>query len=277
MGKRVDYIIVGQGLAGSALAWELMRRGKSLMVFDNPTANKSSAIAAGLFNPITGRVLTKTWQAETIFPFLHSFYQDAENISKEKFLNQVPIYRPFVSADEVAQWQEKLRHGGINGVELVMHPAGSFDIPNPYGGMEIVNSGYLNVLRWIETVRNALIEKNSFSQTVFAEDALETGGSIQYNDIEADKIIFCNGLQALKGKFFNWLPIRPLKGETLDVKLTFVPARIFNRCAYLVPTEQENIYKVGATYDHAPFSESTTTKGRDYLASALHAWRSSGE
>jgi glycine oxidase len=268
MSRRVDYIIIGQGLAGSALAWELMQRGKSLMVFDNPSANKASSVAAGLYNPITGRVLTRTWLAEQIFPFLDAFYKDAERITGKQFLHNHPIYRPFVSADESVQWRNKI-NTGTNGINLIVHPAGSFNIPNPYGGIEIVNSGYINVIRWIDTVRKALIEKGSYSESVFDVDAIETNEGIFYKNILADKIIFCDGLAALNSKLLRWLPLRPLKGETMDVTLSFKPERLFNRGVYLAPTERENIFKVGATYEHAPFSESITIKGRDYLTTAL--------
>ena len=53
--RHVDYIIVGQGLAGSAVAVQLLRAGKKIVVFDRPESNKASHVAAGLFNPITGK------------------------------------------------------------------------------------------------------------------------------------------------------------------------------------------------------------------------------
>jgi glycine oxidase len=269
MSRRVDYIIIGLGLAGSALAWELMRRGKSLLVFDNPSANRASAVAAGLFNPITGRVLTKTWMAEAIFPFLDSFYGDAEKTTGERFFHKLPIYRPFVSAEERMQWQAKIDSAGIKDIVLNVCQPGSFNMVNPYGGIEIVNSGYLNVMRWIETVRKALVFKDSFSENTFQEEGVQAGEFIRYEDVVADKIIFCNGMQALKSPFFHWLPLRPLKGQTLDVRLSFVPERIFNRGVYVAPSDTQNVFKVGATYEHAPFSESTTDSARNYLSSTL--------
>ncbi|QLH32628.1 MAG: FAD-binding protein [Cyclobacteriaceae bacterium] len=32
----IDYLIVGQGLAGSCLAWQLVQRGKRVIVIDKP-------------------------------------------------------------------------------------------------------------------------------------------------------------------------------------------------------------------------------------------------
>ena len=50
--EAVDYIVVGQGLAGSAVAVQLLQRKKRVLVIDQPTGNSSSRIAAGLFNPM---------------------------------------------------------------------------------------------------------------------------------------------------------------------------------------------------------------------------------
>ncbi|HEX6222999.1 MAG TPA: FAD-dependent oxidoreductase, partial [Chryseolinea sp.] len=76
--KQIDFIIVGQGLAGSALALQLLKRGKKILVIDRVVPNTASRVAVGLFNPITGRHMIKTWMADKIFPYLHHFYRDAE-------------------------------------------------------------------------------------------------------------------------------------------------------------------------------------------------------
>ena len=48
-----DYLIVGQGLAGSCMALQLLKRGKKILVIDQPHTNSSSMVAAGMFNPGT--------------------------------------------------------------------------------------------------------------------------------------------------------------------------------------------------------------------------------
>jgi len=47
--QSVDYIIVGQGLAGSCMAFQLIAAGKKVAVIDFPEENRSTRIAAGLF------------------------------------------------------------------------------------------------------------------------------------------------------------------------------------------------------------------------------------
>jgi len=96
----LDYLIIGQGLAGSALALKLLARSKRILVVDQPNHNVASRIAAGLFNPITGKKMVKTWLADKLFPALHTHYKDAEALTGKNFFYPMPIYRPFASIEE---------------------------------------------------------------------------------------------------------------------------------------------------------------------------------
>ena len=64
----IDFLIIGQGLAGTVLAWNLIQRGRSVIVLDREDESTSSKVAAGLINPITGRYLTKSWRADETLP-----------------------------------------------------------------------------------------------------------------------------------------------------------------------------------------------------------------
>ncbi|MBY0436155.1 MAG: FAD-dependent oxidoreductase, partial [Cyclobacteriaceae bacterium] len=87
--------------------------------------------------------------------------------------------------------------------------------------------------------------------------------------VRAKRIIFCTGTHAKDSKWFHWLPLNRLKGETLEVKLPQQPERIYNRGVYVVPSSTEDLYKVGATYERAPFSEGTTDAAREMLQQQL--------
>lgn len=72
--QKYDYILVGQGIAGTALAWHLIQAGKRVLVVNDSTRPSASLVAAGIYNPLTGRKLVKTWMADTIFPYAINFY-----------------------------------------------------------------------------------------------------------------------------------------------------------------------------------------------------------
>ena len=50
----IDFLIIGQGLAGTVLAWNLIQRGRSVIVLDREDESTSSKVAAGLINPFVG-------------------------------------------------------------------------------------------------------------------------------------------------------------------------------------------------------------------------------
>jgi glycine/D-amino acid oxidase-like deaminating enzyme len=271
MKTTVDYIIVGQGLAGSALAWTLLQRGRRVMVYDQPENNRASRIAAGICNPVTGRVMTKTFLAEELFPFLNRFYQKAEEILGRKFFYPLPIYRPFLSQEEVDQWKNKLESGELSQFVTIQKEPSGTTLNDQFGGLEIKQSGYLNVAEWTTAVRDLLKERRLYKEEKFIESELEPGEVVRYREHVAKKIIFCQGTAALQNSFFNWLPLKPLKGETITVKMNFDPTRIISRGVYVVPSREQNEFIVGSTYERMPFEEGLSEVGKEQIMSGLRA------
>ncbi|MEO1998698.1 MAG: FAD-dependent oxidoreductase, partial [Planctomycetaceae bacterium] len=70
-----DYLIVGQGLAGTALAWSLTWRHRNILVVDRSRPSSASRVAAGLITPITGQRLTPTWRYNEFWPAAVEFYR----------------------------------------------------------------------------------------------------------------------------------------------------------------------------------------------------------
>jgi len=102
-----DYLIIGHGLAGAVLSQRLLERGQKIMVLDQPDHNHSSVVAAGIFNPITGRKMFKTWKADELFPALIDFYPNLESRLQEKFYHPIGVYRPYFAIDDQNDWEAK--------------------------------------------------------------------------------------------------------------------------------------------------------------------------
>ena len=80
----VDFLIVGQGLAGSLLAWELMQRGSKVLIVDSGMPN-ASQVAAGLINPITGMRFVKTTDVDVLLPTAKAHYSNLEQTFGQTF------------------------------------------------------------------------------------------------------------------------------------------------------------------------------------------------
>lgn len=269
--KGLDYLIVGQGLAGTLLSYHLLKRGKKIKVLDAEHQQTASRAAAGIFNPVTGRVMVKTWKADELFPYLGNCYDELEQLTNAHFLHKINIYRPFSSIREQNEWIPKGDNKEFASyVDYVAEKSvfGQY-AHDKFGGIVLKQSGYVDLPLLLETYRNYLKQLGIFEKHNFSDDLLEIySNHIQYNGYSARKIIFCDGPEGRKNTFFEWLPFRPVKGEVLYVKLAKQLPMIFNRGVFVLPLK-EDIYKVGATYDHKELNYLPTAKAKDYLCRKL--------
>ena len=266
----VDFLLVGQGIAGSVLALQLLKHGKRILVINNRKNNIASSVAAGIYNPITGRSMVKTWLAESLFPYLTRFYQEATQTLGAQFLHPMPIFRPFLTAQERTAWLKKtMGENGTNFVEKVAET--TFHQENmvyEYGGIVLNQSGYLDVKSFLEATRTYLEAQCAYVEADFLYDHIRLGNHVSYQNIEARQIIFCEGPQAKQNPFFSTLPFRLVKGELILVSLHQPIEIIYNRRIFVLP-QTANQAVVGATYDWQDVSLRPTEKARRILEEKL--------
>jgi glycine oxidase len=268
----VDYLIVGQGLAGSAIALQLIRAGKKVLVLDDPAKNFSSRIAAGLFNPVTGQNAVKTWKADVLFPYLHQFYRDIEKLTGSVFFSPKTLYRPFASVREQNEWMGKSAEETYQPfVDQVLTTSPLSDaVHDPHGGLMLKQCGTLDTQRYLQAVRgyiaaNALFEDGTFDISLMSE----ASDHVVYDRWRAGKIIFCQGEKNHENPWFKGLPIRPLKGETMTIKTPWEKDFIINRGVYMVPGSVPGMFRVGSTYKFNDHSSGITVEGRNELEGKL--------
>ena len=246
--ERVDYLIVGQGIAGSCLALELLGRGRSVMVVDRPQPRSASRVAAGLFNPVTSKVRTSTWMAESLFPFLHRFYDQAQVRVGGRFFFPMTMYRPFPAAEDVKVWSEI-----SNPFVRQVHRQSAFgeSVRDGFGGLELTGSGFCDTSEFLTQVRKYLEEQGRWKEGLADPSACAPDEAYRWDGVSADRVIWCEGVAASDHPLFGWLPIRRLKGEVLTVESSLRRDMLFNRGVYLVPDMRSEVrFRVGATYSH---------------------------
>lgn len=273
MNNEYDYIIVGQGLAGTCLSHALRLRGKSVLVIDNVSEPSASLVAGGLFNPVTGRNMVLTWRAHDIFPFLHTFYRGLEELLNDRFLYNIPIYRPFISIEEQNEWQGKSSEDRFGEFVKQIHiaPLEEDKLHNPFGGLEMSQTGYLNTRKLLGSYSALLREESAIAFESLDPDLMNLNGeNVVYKEHSAKKIIFCEGPGVSSNRWFNKAKIVPLKGDVLRIKTSKRLDKVFNRGIFILPIDESGTEcVVGSTYDRTDQSWEPTAKGRGEIEQKL--------
>src|SRR5207249_11517099 len=71
----VDYFIIGQGICGTFLSWELQKANQSFIIMDEARPCTATKVASGIINPVTGRRIVKTWMIDELMPFAWNAYK----------------------------------------------------------------------------------------------------------------------------------------------------------------------------------------------------------
>ena len=268
MAAAVEFLIVGQGLAGTALAWELIWRGREVLVVDPGEEVTSSRIAAGLVTPITGQRLALGWRVDEMLEAARPFYSRAVSELGAVHFHPRVVRRIFRDATEAALW-EKRREDPARRVHIARDRVAE---AGPFGGCEFFGaqldtSGYLEASRDAFRRRGALLESHLDPEQAAAWPARV--------------VIFCQGYEAAKNPFFSWIRWRAAKGEILTLRLAGLePGTILSAGQWLAPDPStavasmpaapgRNSARTGSTYDWDTLDTRPTEAARATLEAGL--------
>ncbi|GAB3343010.1 FAD-dependent oxidoreductase [Marivirga atlantica] len=269
---KVDFLIVGHGIAGISIYEHLTAAGKNCLVINEEKEFSSSKVAAGLYNPITGRKMKQTWKANELFPYLQGFYGQLEKDLKAKILIEKSIYRPFASIEDQNEWLSN-QYNHENFVAKTYTSSQFNEIVNdPFGGILLKNSGFVDLKKLILEHRNHIQKKQAYKAGRFKYNQLKIEKDrFIYSDIEALNLIFCDGPLS-SNPYFDWIPVAPVKGELLHIKLEqqLPDDIIFNKGVFILRHQEGNYYRVGSTYEWKDLSTTPTEKAKNQIINKLN-------
>jgi glycine/D-amino acid oxidase-like deaminating enzyme len=266
----IDFLIIGQGLAGSLLAWELMQRGCKVVIVDNGEEN-ASQVAAGLINPVTGMRFVKSADVDTLLPTAKHCYSQLTDFFQQAFYIEKPMLRLFRSDSEYKNAAKRLTNPDYSAYLGDIHsPGNTSDTPlTPFGFLEQQQTGYLLTRPLLNSLKAFFIDHNSYRQADFDYRDIQFEPSLRWQDISPKQIIFCEGYQATQNPWFSWLPFQPVKGEILTLEhQSSMPDKILIYGNWLIPLNGHRI-RIGATFDRENLNTQTTEQGKNDLLNAL--------
>lgn len=267
---QVDYIIVGFGLAGLALAEELKARNKSFVVFEDDSQT-SSKVAGGMYNPVILKRFTPVWDSEEQLDIALPFYEKLEDKFKAKYDYRIPIYRVFKSVEEQNNWfvaADKPRLSPY--MKSVLNFETFTGVPAEHGYGVLQGTGRVDVNPLLNDYKQELISEGKLIHETFDYDKLVIGDAFNYGEIYAQKVICCEGYGLKSNPYFNELPLIGAKGEVLVIKATDLEIDFLLKAAVFVMPLGDDLFKVGATFNWTDKTIHPTKEGREELLEKLH-------
>ncbi len=270
--KIVDYIVVGQGLAGTLLTHFLEQQQQKVFVINTISENAASSVAAGIVNPITGRRYVKSWMVDTLIPFAAQTYATLSQQLGVTIFSQKNIIRTLFNRLEEDHWWLKSDEEGYAKYMLTNVDLGNYKeylIPDfSYG--EVTGGGQANVALLTEHYRHYLVEKGNYQTANFDIEQIEfLAEGVEYQNIKAKKIIFCEGYAGKFNPYFSYLPFGGAKGEVLIVRLANIHfEKLIKRKVFITPWK-DDLYWIGATMENHFEHELPTEKGKTFLMNKL--------
>ncbi len=260
--KAVDFLIVGQGLAGSLLGFELIQQGFKIAILDNGVEN-ASQIAAGLINPVTGMRFVKSTHVERLLPTAKVYYQQLEQFFQQKFYVEKLMLRLLNSKKLRENAQKRLGKSDY-------HPyLGNIIKHGCFTGLEQKQTGYLLTRPLLSCLKQFFIDQQCYQTALFAYNDLKISKIVSYKDIKAQKIIFCEGYLARENPWFSTLPFQLVKGEILTLK-NILPLnnQLLNYGHWMIPLD-ETYFRTGATFDREQIDTKITIEAKQRLLDKL--------
>ena len=268
--RRTDVLIVGQGLAGTALAWQLHQSGRDFLVADAQRDSSASKLAAGLITPVGGKRFTSPPYFENLRDEAVRHYRSVESDLGIRCFQEENAFRFCHSHEEAETFKERREPLRSRGLVTSLDTLSVAGLNTGLSGFKMPTAARLDVKRYLDKSQRFFEQAGRFlSLEINPSNVLVNaiGVTLAECAISSNHIVFCGGYSDARNP---WLPkgvFNSAKGELLFISIEDFnvngPIHAFKR--WLVPGDSTGLYTFGATYDHDDVTLTTTATARQEL------------
>lgn len=220
-------LIVGQGLAGTLLAWECERAGLAFEIADAGHERAASRVGAGMITPVTGRRWVKTWRVDAWREPALGVYREIERALGQPLVRDMRVWRTFRDAEDRAALAIRVARGELAPYVSEVGAQGCW----------IEGAVHVDTATLIERARERWRAAGVLSERRMDLTAVRA---------ERLRVVVCGGVETLEA--FAFVPWERAWGEILDLTTSGLdPDVILNAGHWALPGGGDRA-RVGATY-----------------------------
>jgi glycine/D-amino acid oxidase-like deaminating enzyme len=243
-----DVLVVGQGIAGTLMARELLRVGLEVLVADPNLLPASSQVASGLVHPIVPRTGGLTWRAAELFPAVQDYYQDIAEETGQVFFHTMPMAFVADTEQDCLHWKRAAEKLGAAWLQW------TDELPEMQGrcGAITRHSGRLDMHALCTFYKSTWMAEGRYHhQAVLWDELRFEGGYWYWGTVKARYVVLCQGAHAQGQSPLEALPFQLTQGELLSLRVLSpdaMPSYIVKKKVFSIPLG-DGVYRVGSTYD----------------------------
>lgn len=269
-------LIVGQGIAGSTLAWQLAERGVDVKIVDRcqlgaATSTPASSVAAGLVTPITGKRLTLAPDFQEQSALAKAFYRRTEEATNTPVVHEQPALRLLNSQAECEVLKRRLAD-----TQYARQVASADDYQLP-AAIRPTEDAFWMPLAWrlhvdafLQATQAYFARRGAWFQSdlELSSDLTREGASVRCEklNLTARYAALCVGPSPIPTRFPKQA-LEPAKGQVLTVEAPdCVDWPVVHRRIWAAPMlDGSSRLQIGATHEHEFADAQPTEAGKREL------------
>ena len=271
--RQADIVIIGLGLAGSALAWQAADAGLDVVIVDDASATAASRVAAGLVTPVTGAKLKPQEGFEELAATAVAHYREVGEVTGVDAYHARPAIRVLSGSKELDAWRQ---------LDVAGHPlAVRWNDALPAGvraSGEVLcmpDAGRLAIGDYVDATRTYFAERGAvIDATINDESVVADGDTVRLPGLglAAGNAVFCRGYGDRHNRFFAGLGWRAAKGQILELEAPGFDERftVHGNGIWLTASGQSTVL-AGATYEWDTLDATVTAAAREQLVEKIHS------
>ena len=242
------------------------------MVDDGGRLSKSSRMASGLINPVTGLRWTADDRAFEDVMQIGFVYKRISEVLGYEVMKPVSIIRAFTGPEDKQYFDQRADEDSVK--TFLTSPTSTeleaLPLDAPFGAGFIHMGGVISSEKFLSDMRAWIKSKAALVEARLNWDELQwCEDDVVWNGHAANFVIAAEGNGIMRNPDLPEGKMQPVKGEVLTVRIPDLPDdRVYIRGIHIVPMGHQ-LFKVGATYDREQVDQIPTDQGRAWLESRL--------